>query len=124
MKEQRESFSKRCPLCDDTTWIEVRVDKRTCAYRCECYEKEMLNNNNGWKKAGLTLETSKLNFIAFEKWSAGATTMKDLATKYFLNFDSIKEDKKNSLILSGNSGCGNYRKFLIMERNKLILQFY
>ncbi|WP_243182618.1 conserved phage C-terminal domain-containing protein [Clostridium gasigenes] len=54
LQMKKENFSKTCPLCDNTTWIEVRVDKRNCAYRCKCYEKEILNNNNGWKKAGLT----------------------------------------------------------------------
>ncbi|WP_207720998.1 ATP-binding protein [Clostridium gasigenes] len=117
MNGQKENFSRKCPLCDDTTWIEVRVDKRNCAYRCECYEKEMLNNNNGWKKAGLTLETSKLNFKSFEKWSDGAKLMKEVAIRYFKKFDSIKEERTNSLILSGNSGCGKTHLIVAIANN-------
>ncbi|MBU3105135.1 ATP-binding protein [Clostridium gasigenes] len=114
---QKENFSKTCPLCDNTTWIEVRVDKRNCAYRCECYEKEILNNNNGWKKAGLTIETSKLNFTSFKNWNESSTLIKDLAIRYFKDFDRIKDSRNNSLILSGNPGCGKSHLIMAIANN-------
>ena len=117
LSEQSENCSKKCPLCDNTTWIEVRVDKRVCVYRCECFKNDIANNNNGWKKAGLTLETSKLNFTSFEKWSEGASIMKEVATRYFLKFDSIKDEKNNSLILCGNSGCGKTHLIVAIANN-------
>lgn len=119
MKEQREKSSKKCTLCDDTTWIETRINNRTCAYRCECYKNEIANNSDGWKKAGLTLETSKLNFGSFEKWSDASGNMKDVATRYFLGFDTTKREKNNSLILCGNSGCGKTHLIIAIANNLL-----
>lgn len=114
---QKENFSRNCPLCDDTTWIEVRVDKRTCAYRCECYEKDRLNNDNGWKKAGLTLETSKLNFTAFENWNESSRLMKELGVRYFKKFEEIKGYRKNSLMFAGNPGCGKSHLVIAIANN-------
>ncbi|MBU3137574.1 hypothetical protein KPL39_15015 [Clostridium gasigenes] len=82
------------------------------------------DKNHGWKDAGLTLESSKLNFTTFKPWNEKVETMKNTAVNYFKDFDSIRDTRSNSIIFCGNPGCGNYRKFLIMERNKLILQFY
>lgn len=93
------------------------MQKRTCAYRCECYEKERLNNNNGWKKAGLTLETSKLNFTNFEEWNEYSSEMKRIGIKYFRNFDDIRETRKNSLIFSGNPGCGKSHLVIAIANN-------
>lgn len=117
MNGQQEKCSKVCPLCNNTTWIEVRVDKRICAYRCECYEKERISNNSGWKKAGLTLETSRLNFTNFEEWNEYAREMKRLGIKYFRNFDEIKESRKNSLIVAGNPGCGKSHLVIAIANN-------
>ncbi|MBB6625254.1 ATP-binding protein [Clostridium gasigenes] len=114
---QSENFSKRCKLCDDTSWIEVRVDKRTCAYRCECYTKSQSNKNDGWKEAGLTLESSKLNFKNFEPWNPKILDMKDMATKYYQAFDKIKNTRQNSIILCGNSGCGKTHLCIAIANN-------
>lgn len=114
---QKESFSKKCKICDDTTWIEYRKDERTCAYRCECYNEKQNDKNNGWKEAGLSISTSKLGFTNFEEWNEKAKDMKDMATKYYQNFESIKDTRKNSIILSGNSGCGKTHISIAIANN-------
>ncbi|MBU3134080.1 ATP-binding protein [Clostridium gasigenes] len=114
---QNGNFSKRCPLCDDTTWIEYIKDKRNCAYRCECYNKMQNDRNHGWKDAGLTLESSKLNFTTFKPWNEKVETMKNTAVNYFKDFDSIRDTRSNSIIFCGNPGCGKTHLSIAIANN-------
>jgi len=44
-----------------------------------------------------------------------------LNKQQFLDFATLRFlEKRENIILIGNSGVGNYRKFLLMERNKFI----
>lgn len=40
-----------------------------------------------------------------------------MATKYYQNFESIKDTRKNSIILSGNSGCGKTHISIAIANN-------
>ncbi|MGL5351812.1 MAG: ATP-binding protein [Clostridium sp.] len=114
---QKKNFSKRCPLCDDTTWIEYRKNNRVCASRCQCFSSNKDNTNESWKRAGLTLETSKLNFTNFNEWNEKAIEMKNVATNYYKNFSAIKNTRENSIMFLGNPGSGKTHLCIAIANN-------
>lgn len=75
------------------------------------------DKTDGWKKAGLSKETSKLGFTAFKEWNEKTKDMKDMATKYYKNFESIKETRQNSIIFSGNPGSGKSHLSIAIANN-------
>ncbi|SHF15370.1 ATP-binding protein [Clostridium fallax] len=94
------SFS--CPLCQNTGWIEDK--ERNVFIECKCVKEkkaiELLI------RTGLSNEQLKTNFTTFKVWNESVKRMKEVAIRYYLDYEKIKNTTNNSLALLGESGSG------------------
>lgn len=94
------SFS--CPLCQNTGWIEDK--ERNVFIECKCVKEkkaiELLI------RTGLSNEQLNTNFTTFKVWNESVKRMKEVAIRYYLDYEKIKNTTNNSLALLGESGSG------------------
>ncbi|WP_294395302.1 ATP-binding protein [uncultured Clostridium sp.] len=95
-------------------------NKETNSYsKCNCAEKaDVIQALN---RTGLNEEGLKKTFKEFEPWNEKVRRMKDIATGFYLRFDSIKNSKSNSLALLGESGSGKTH-LLVALINNFVMQ--
>lgn len=95
-----------CPKCKDTGQILYKDEEgRDFGRRCECWERKFALQL--MKSSGITDEDTKKGFNDFQTFNeSGLITAKQTATKYFLQFEEIRESRNNSLLLCGASGRG------------------
>lgn len=74
------------------------------AVACECKKATKLKNE--WKYSGINVEQSKLTFSSFEVWNKASQRMKDTAGAYCADFQEIKGNRRNSILLCGQVGSG------------------
>jgi DNA replication protein len=74
------------------------------AVACECKKTTKLKNE--WKYSGINVEQSKLTFSSFEVWNKASQRMKDTAGAFCADFQEIKGNRRNSILLCGQVGSG------------------
>ena len=74
------------------------------AVACECRKIEKLKSE--WKYSGINVEQSKLTFSSFEVWNEASSRIKDTAAAYCTDFDEIRNNRRNSILLCGQVGSG------------------
>jgi DNA replication protein DnaC len=84
---------------------------------CKCMEIEKVKRL--WKNSGIDAEVLDKTFSNFEEWSSKSKEMKDLAIKYYRCFASMKESRRNSILLCGNPGSGKTHIALALANNFL-----
>ena len=95
----------KCEKCNDLGWILKRNDKGyEYATRCDCSKRE--NSISQWREAGINVENKRLTFNNFEVWNSSSRLAKDVAIKYYNNFNTIRSERSNSIIFSGQVGSG------------------
>jgi len=72
-----------------------------------------------WEQSGISVGDIDKSFTNFESWNQDVKNMKDKTTSYYLQFDNIKNDRYNSILLSGKSGCGKTHLSLALANNLL-----
>lgn len=103
-KSLKENLYK-CEKCRDTGWILIHQEnKNDLAVPCECQEK--IKSINEWKSAGINPEMSQQTFGNFEVWNESSKKAKEMAAQYYKNFNEIKSQRRNSIILCGQVGSG------------------
>nr|WP_241394111.1 ATP-binding protein [Clostridium beijerinckii] len=97
--------SYRCDKCCDTGWILIKQEHmQPLAVACECRKIEKLKSE--WKYSGINVEQSKLTFSSFEIWNEASSKIKDTAAAYCTEFDEIRNNRRNSILLCGQVGSG------------------
>lgn len=87
------------------------------ARRCKCYEIERVTSQ--WKRAGINPEVSNQTFNSFDTWNRSSQKAKDTAIAYYKTYDSIKRDRKNSILLCGQVGSGKTHLSIALALNFL-----
>jgi len=72
-----------------------------------------------WEQSGISVNDIDKTFRNFEPWNNSIRDMKDKVTSYLIQFDNIKNDRNNSILLSGKSGCGKTHLSLALANNLL-----
>jgi len=72
-----------------------------------------------WEQSGISVNDIDKTFKNFEAWNREIRDMKDKVTSYLMQFDNIKNDRNNSILLSGKSGCGKTHLSLALANNLL-----
>lgn len=70
-----------------------------------------------WEQSGISVNDIDKTFTNFETWNNEIKNMKDKTTSYYLQFENIKVDRNNSILLSGKSGCGKTHLSLALANN-------
>lgn len=84
---------------------------------CKC--QQMAKVQRIWEQSGISINDIDKTFKNFEAWNNQIRDMKDKVTSYLMQFDNIKNDRNNSILLSGKSGCGKTHLSLALANNLL-----
>jgi DNA replication protein DnaC len=102
----------------DTGWILIdRPHSAPLAKSCECRDIERVKNQ--WKAAGINPEKSKQTFGSFEVWNEYSLKAKEIATGYYKDFQSIRSNRRNSIMLCGQVGSGKTHLCVALALNFL-----
>lgn len=89
----------KCPVCQDTGWIETKEGYR----RCDCYKKEQAFRL--WENFGVNPNTVK-TLNDYKPYDDTTREAKKKAINYIQNFDDIRKTEKNNFGLFGQPGAG------------------
>lgn len=103
--QQQVKTTYKCEKCNGLGWILSKNDKGApLARRCECSKEVGVKDQ--WKLSGLNVESRRLNFHNFQVWNQSSKMAKDTAIAYYKSFDNIKNERQNSILLTGQPGSG------------------
>lgn len=72
-----------------------------------------------WRNSGINTENLDKSFSNFDEWNDKSKELKEKATNYYLEFDKIRKDRRNSILLCGNPGSGKTHIALAIANNML-----
>lgn len=111
---KRSSYS--CEKCRDTGWILTsQPDSAPVAESCECRKLEKLKNQ--WTAAGINPENNTKTFSNFETWNESSRRVKAVAVAYYRDFNNIRRERKNSVLLCGQVGSGKTHASVALALN-------
>lgn len=84
---------------------------------CKCLEMDKVNRL--WRSSGINTEDLDKSFKNFETWNKKSKEMKDKATNYYMRFNNIKSERRNSIMFCGNPGSGKTHMALALANNFL-----
>lgn len=116
-KKEEEQQKNYCSICDGVGFIEVEAKDGKRYRPCKC--RDMLKVQKIWEQSGISVNDIDKSFTNFEAWNKEVKAMKDKATSYYLQFEKIKGDRCNSIMLCGNPGCGKTHLALALANNLL-----
>lgn len=107
-----------CKVCNGSTWI-VTSDKegKEIFTRCKCYEVQLAKEK--WERSGFNADSKEKTFSTFKEISNTAKQAKIIAHRYTKDFQKIKDDRINSLILMGQPGSGKTHLCIATSLNLL-----
>lgn len=110
--------SYRCPICEDTGWILENMDNSQPKARpCVCIEESHIKKP--WREAGINIETSNQTFRNFIPWNEPSKRAKEIAIRYFKDFEVIRKTRNNSILLCGQVGSGKTHLSIALGINLL-----
>ncbi|WP_261830583.1 ATP-binding protein [Inconstantimicrobium mannanitabidum] len=117
-KQQGATIQYKCDLCKDLGYIMTPQEHSQPLFTpCKCQEREKLKRL--WNASGINIDNLDKTFTNFEEWSTKAKEMKDKAIDYYRCFNTIRKERKNSILLCGNPGSGKTHIALALANNFL-----
>lgn len=102
----------------DTGWILTeKKNSAPVAVSCECREMEKLMNQ--WKTAGINPEKRTQTFSNFQVWNEYSRKAKDTSIAYYKDFENIRKNRKNSIMICGQVGSGKTHLSVALALNFL-----
>lgn len=105
-----------CPICCDTGFIPTEDENGYVVYKyCKC--REMARVEKIWKDSGISINDIDKSFKNFKNWNMEIENMKDRATNYYYRFNTIRNERSNSIMMCGNPGCGKTHLAIALANN-------
>lgn len=93
------------------------IDSQPTMSRCSCLEVE--RSKNIMKNSGINIEQSKQTFSNYETWNESAKLAKETAIKYYKEFESVRNQRQNSIAFIGQVGSGKTHLSIALAVNFL-----
>jgi DNA replication protein DnaC len=97
--------------------IEERENLQPKMKRCKCFEAEKVKRL--WTAAGINTEQSKQTFSNYETWNKSSKIAKETAIRYYKDFETIRNDRHNSIAFIGQVGSGKTHLSIALAVNFL-----
>ncbi|WP_238860945.1 ATP-binding protein [Clostridium sp. YIM B02569] len=118
IQNQQETNLYKCELCRDTGYIITpQIDKQPLMTPCKCLENEKIKRL--WQNSGINTDNLGKSFSNFEEWSNKSKEMKSKAIEYYKSFNTLRTERRNSILLCGNPGSGKTHMALALANNFL-----
>lgn len=117
-KIEGEPKQNCCSICDGIGFIPI-IDTTGHTRYSPCKCREIVRAQRIWEQSGININDIDKSFANFEIWNNQTKAMKDRAISYYINFNNIKHNRHNSILLCGNSGCGKTHLSLALANNLL-----
>jgi DNA replication protein DnaC len=103
---QANTLPPKCTKCNDNEGYLVKQDDYEVWKFCECRNKK--NIERSFKSSKITFEFSKKTFDNFDIADLKPIVRSafHLSKSYLINFDTLKNERKNSICILGNVGSG------------------
>lgn len=85
--------------------------------RCECQKIDIAKIQ--WKKSGINTEQTKFTFGDFVEYNKTAAISKETAIAYYKDFNKIRHEQHNSIMLCGQVGSGKTHLSIALALNFL-----
>lgn len=85
--------------------------------RCKCYEVNKAKRL--WDTSGIDTEQAKQTFTTYETWNKSSAKAKEIATKYYKEFNTIRHERYNSIAFVGQVGSGKTHLSIALAVNFL-----
>lgn len=72
-----------------------------------------------WNNSGINTDNIDKSFSNFDEWSSKSKEIKSKAIEYYKSFNTLKADRRNSILLCGNPGSGKTHIALALANNFL-----
>lgn len=108
---KKEKNRSSCELCGGTGWVWGQEGYTPC----QCVKEKKMHQL--WEKSGLRVEDNEKTFSNFEEWNDNAKQLKNKAIDYYKQFNAIKDNRVNSIVLGGQVGSGKTHLILALANN-------
>lgn len=116
--QPKEICQYKCEICKDVGYIITpQKDRQPVMKTCKCVEQEKIKRM--WSNSGINTEDLDKSFGNFEEWNIKSKEMKAKGALYYKNFETIRKDRRNSIMLCGNPGSGKTHIALALANNFL-----
>jgi len=117
-ERSQETNQYKCELCKDTGFIQKpQANMQPIMTPCKCLEDERVKRL--WRNSGINTDNLDKSFSNFEEWSSKSKEMKSKAAEYYKSFNTLRADRRNSILLCGNPGSGKTHVALALANNFL-----
>lgn len=117
-EQQKETNHFKCEQCKDTGYIITpKEHSQPIMTPCSCMEEGKIKRL--WRNSGINTDNLDKSFSNFEGWSTKAKEIKSKAAEYYKAFNTIRADRRNSILLCGNPGSGKTHIALALANNFL-----
>ncbi|WP_097027118.1 ATP-binding protein [Clostridium peptidivorans] len=111
---------KVCPKCRGVGFIVKRDEKyQDIITPCSCSLKD--NVKSKWKRAGLNVDNSKLNFKNYKVFNQLTRYCRNKALAYVKSFKEIRNRRQNSIAFLGQVGSGKTHLSIAIAMNLMEL---
>jgi len=117
-ERSQEKNQYRCEICKDTGYIiKPQANMQPIMTPCKCLEDEKVKRL--WNNSGINTDNLDKSFSNFEEWSSKSKEMKSKAAEYYKSFNTLRADRRNSILLCGNPGSDKTHVALALANNFL-----
>jgi DNA replication protein DnaC len=95
--------------------ITHREDAQDLMTRCSCQKVDKAEKI--LKLSGINIEQARQTFSTFEVWNQGSKLAKEMASKYYKEFNNVRTTRRNSIALIGQVGSGKTHLCIALAMN-------